>query len=305
MEDNTFDLNDLPIFAKVAELGGFSAASRALAMPKSSVSRSITRLEERLGVRLIERTTRNVRLTEAGEVLYRHCLRLMAGVDEAEKAVGELGSIPRGRLTVNVPFTFAHALLGRSLGKFLMKYPEIDLVLQVASSSTEPFRDGCDVAIRPGPLPDSTMIARQIGLNRLIFVASTEYVRLHGAPKSLDELGRHQVIAYRSPSGDHVVRLEGPKGPVQETLSPRVSVNDPQLIADLVYGHAGVGLLPDFLINQGVRDGSLVHVLKRWSVPPVPLFALYPSHRSMSPKVQVFLEFISGEVSAFHSAQAE
>ncbi len=287
-----YDLNALPIFVKVAELRSFSAAARALARPKSTVSRNISLLEDALGITLIKRTSRQVELTEAGEAFYRHCLTILSNLEQAEDAVNAHRDSPRGLLQVQMPFTFGHYVLGPALASFLEMYAEIDLKVHLSSQMLGTLNEGIDVAIHIGPVPESGLIARRLGVSHLSWYASPQYLASHDPPTSLADLGNHTIIAYRNPAGGHPMRVDHGDWIEELDLKVRASVSEPSAVRDLVVGGAGLGYMPQLLCTRAVEAGQLVPLLPEVESPPVDIVALYPRHRSSSPKVRAFVDFL-------------
>lgn len=284
-----FDLEDLRFFSRVAELGSVSGAARALRKPKSSVSRSLARLEEVAGSYLIERSTRHLRLTDAGRVLQRHAQRILDDVAEAQTALIGLTGVPRGTLRVSVPFTFAAGPLAPMLPTFLARYPEVRVVLTIDNRIIDLLADDFDVAIRIGPLRDSELVARRLATIALWTCASPAYLAMRGTPATVEDLQGHTLIArIDRPS---VWRFKTPSGAIEEfKFAPGTVVPEPAVLKTLLIGDAGIGRLPDFDAREAVANGRLVRVLPEQDCDFVDAHALYPSHRSLSAKVRVFID---------------
>lgn len=280
---------DLRAFARIADLGSVSGAARSLGMPKSSVSRSLVRLEAAIGTALIERSTRHLRMTDAGILLHRHARRILDDVGEAENAVGALTGVPSGTLRVSVPFTFGVGPLAPMLPSFLVRYPEVRVVLTVDNRSIDLLTEEIDVAIRIGPLRDSELIARRLATFELLLCGSPGYIAERGTPTRAKDLAGHAIIA-------HVDRLtpwrfQAVDGSVQEIdIEPGTVVPEPAIVRTMLIAGAGLGLLPDFHARDAIADGTLVHVLPDLRGGSVEAHALYASHRSLSSKVRVFID---------------
>ena len=284
-----FALMDLRIFVRIADLGSISGAARALVMPKSSVSRSLVRLEIVAGAVLVERLARRLRLTDAGDLLLRHARRILDDVGEAENALGGLIGIPRGTLRVNVPFTFAVALLAPMLPSFIKRYPDVRVSLFVESRPVEVLAKDADVAIRIGPLMDSELIARKLATIRLWVCASPAYLAAHGTPQTIDDLHEHSLIGIVDRRATW--RFQKVGGKVNQfEFSPTTVISDPAASQILITGGAGIGRLPDYIAINALAQGTLVRVLPDFEGDTVDAHALYPSHRSLSPKVRVFID---------------
>lgn len=282
------DLEALRAFLRVADLGGISPAARALKSPKSSVSRGLARLEASLGVTLLDRSNRSLRLTDAGKLFREHAVRILGDVDEAEAAVGNLIATPRGAIRVSVPYAFAVARLAPMLSSFLARYPQVRVVLDAENRLVDMHARDADVAIRFGRLADSELVARRLPSVAIWLCASSTYLATHGRPKTVADLALHDVVAH---TANHEWTLEtAGVGVERVTVKSRAIVSDPAVSLLMLQAGAGIGQLPDFVAAGALRDKSLVRVLPRSQGPRVEAHALYPSHRSLSPKVRVFLD---------------
>jgi DNA-binding transcriptional LysR family regulator len=288
------DLNDLRIFEKVASLRNFSAAGRALGLPKSSVSRSVARLETVLGTRLLQRTTRDVVLTEAGVVLRARCVDILASIGDAVDLVDAFASAPRGLLTVSAGIGFGVHVLGLVLPQFLERYPGIDLTLLLGNRSMDLVSEGIDVAIHMGPLADSQLIASRLGTMERCLCAAPAYLERRGIPCTIDELRGHDRIETPGDTGrprswifinqiGKIVRFE-------ET--PRLSVNDTVTIHRLIVNGGGIGVLSGFICEPDFREGRLVRLLPEWKMPALEVSIVFPSSRAVSQAVRAFIDFL-------------
>jgi DNA-binding transcriptional LysR family regulator len=283
------ELNHLRVFMRVADLGSVSAAARALGMPKSSVSRSLSRLEEMLGTSLVERSTRHLRLTDAGRVLHRHVSRILDDVSEAENAINGLIGRPSGTLRVSVGFTFAVGPLAPMLPAFLSTYPDVRVVLTVDNRRSDLLTEDIDVAIRIGTLSDSELIARKLGTIGLWLCASPSYLADHGTPATIDDMAIHTMISHVDRRDVRMMRT--PSGEIRElVIEPGTVVPEPAVAKVMLMGGVGVGWLPDFEARDAVASGSLIRLLPDHHADGVEVHALYPSHRSLSAKVRVFID---------------
>jgi DNA-binding transcriptional LysR family regulator len=286
------DLPDLYAFARIADLGSISGAARSLGSPKSSVSRSLARLEEAVGAALIERSTRHLRMTDAGLLLLRHARRILDDVGEAENAIGALIGVPAGTLRVSVPFTFADGLLAQKLPAFLQRYPEVRVVLTIDNRVIDLQTEEIDVAIRIGPLTDSELVARRIATFALWPCASPDYLAEHGTPHTVQDLLKHRVIAHFDRRAMWRFKTKG--GSVQEIdILPGTVVPEPAVVKTMLILGAGIGQLPDFHAIDAIANGTLVRVLPDHEPDSVDAHALYTSHRSLSAKVRVFIDALA------------
>ena len=287
------DLNDLRTFEKVAAASSFSRAARALGMPKSTVSRGVARLEQALGVRLFQRTTRDVLLTPAGEVLRARCAELMTGIDAAVDAVGGLAGEPRGLLRISVGIGFGINVLSRHLPEFLRRFPAVDVALDLTSREADLVPDAVDVAVRMGPLPDSALVATRLGRLSRFLCAAPSYLERRGRPSSPQDLASHDCVEMPSRSGRARTWTFSRGGEtVSVGLEPRVSINDAITIHQLLRNGAGVGIVSGHLCRPDFAAGGLVHLCPEWSAPPVEVTVLYPSRRELSPLVRAFVDFL-------------
>ena len=298
-------LNEIQIFVAIVERGSFISASSHLKIPKTTVSRKIEELEARLGVRLLQRTTRKMSLTEAGQAYYEHCERILAEIDEAERAVGQLAEAPRGNLRVSASFSIGSRFLGRLLPEFLRRYPEVRVNLVLSNISEDLVEGNFDLAIRAGRLADSSHSSRQLGNLRSRLVASPDYIKEKGMPTSLDELAEHRTLAliprderggrYAWAMEEVCVGRKKPQGQ-DAVVSPVMTCNDPDPIVQAALGAEGIAFLPDLFIVEPLRQGQLVQVLPQWQGLSSPVSAVYPSRRGLSPKVRVFVDFLSEQL---------
>lgn len=286
------DINDLIIFARIVELHGFSAAARSLGIPKSNVSYRMARLEERLGVRLLQRSTRQVSVTEIGNTYYKYCARIAAEASEAEVAIRDMQATPRGLLRISMPIAFGCMFVVPLIIEFMTRYPEVRVKMVSTSRRVDIIEENFDVVIRIGRLASSSLIARHLGVLRQHLYASSRYLTRQGTPNSIEDLDAHEcfVLGESDDSGQWTL-VEGSR---QETvsLSPRGAANDPVMLRSLVVGGLGIALMPDLLCWQEEEDGKLVRVLPEWSGPPLDFHVLYPSHRGIPLVVRTFLDFI-------------
>jgi DNA-binding transcriptional LysR family regulator len=291
------DLTNLRAFARIADLGSISGAARSLRSPKSSVSRSLVRLEEAVGAVLIERSTRHLRLTDAGLLLHRHARRILDEVGEAENAVGGLVGVPSGTLRVSVPFTFAAGPLAPMLPRFLALYPEVRVALTVDNRPIDLSTQEIDVAIRIGPLIDSELIARKLTTFALNLYASPAYLEQRGTPETVDDLANHTILAAHDKR--YSWRLRAASGPPREfEIVPVTVVPEPTVSKTMVIAGAGIARLPDFLAADALAAGTLVRVLPHLDGESMDAHALYPSQRSLSAKVRVFIDALVAHLAA-------
>jgi DNA-binding transcriptional LysR family regulator len=288
------DLNEIVVFARVVETRSFTAAAAQLGLPKSTVSRKVAQLEERLGVRLLQRTTRKLNLTEVGQAYYERCARIVADISAAEQLVTEMQTAPRGLLRVTAPIDFGTVYLGRVLADFIAANPDITVELDLSDRVVDLIEDGVDLAIRMGPLAESSLVARKLGAVALRLYAAPSYLARRGTPAKLAELADHDTVQFVPAPRLQTWGLRGPDGDVEITPGARVVSNNLFVVRDAAVAGAGIALLSELAVGDDLAAGRLVEVLPAWSIPESEVFAVYPSTRNLSPKVRVFLEFLVG-----------
>jgi DNA-binding transcriptional LysR family regulator len=289
------DLNELLVFTRVVQAGSFTAAARRLKMPKSSVSRKVSDLEERIGARLLHRTTRKLGLTDAGRIYFERAAPIVSDIEQADQAVGESQAAPRGLLRVTAPLSFA--LLGPMVASFLERYPEVRVELVCADRVVNLVEEGFDVAIRAGRLVDSTLIARRLGAMKRVLVASAGYLKRHPRLKSPADLEKHPCIAFGSAPTPTLWTLHSGEKKVDVRVPARLSANDMDMMVDAARAGIGIAWLPEHHVSVELAKGRLKRVLSDWSSPETPVHAVYPSARHLSQKVSAFVELLREEFS--------
>jgi DNA-binding transcriptional LysR family regulator len=283
------DLQDVAAFRRVADTGSLSAAARLLDLPKSSMSRSIARLESAVGTVLVERSSRGLRLTDAGELFLSHAERILAEVEESQLALDSLIGSPMGTLRINAAVTFAAGLIAPMLPAFMRRYPEVRVILETENRVIDLTREDADVAIRIGKLEDSDLLARKLGMVELWPCASPAYLAAHGEPRTVADLASHKLFGWFD--GPSEWEFTTPEGQTEILAVPVGSVvPEPIVFHSMLLDGVGIGRAPDFLAAPAVRDGSLVRLLPDHGCEAVEAHALYPSKRSLSPKVRVFID---------------
>ncbi len=288
------DLNELAVFARVVQAGSFTGAAKALGMPKSTVSRRVSELEARLKTRLLQRTTRRLGLTDAGRTYFEYCARIVAEVEEADRAVSSLQERPVGTLRVTAPLGFA--FLGPMVAGFLERYPEVGVELICTDRVVNLVEERFDVAVRAGAMKDSSLIARHLGTFSRPLVASAGWVKRHGKPKRLEALREHAWLLFGAGARPVTVQLERGRERAELSVRPRLLTNDVDQLRSAALAGVGVALLPDFDCARDVQEGKLVRLLPEWSTEQTPINAVYPSTRHLSPKVKLFVDHLQAEL---------
>lgn len=292
MQDNSVrDLNELAVFAHVVERGGFTAAADAIQLPKSNISRKIADLEKRLGVRLLERTTRKIHVTEIGNIYYQHCRRMLDEADHADLCVERAMEIPRGTLRVSASVTTGQHLLAPLATEFIAQYPEVQLELVLVNRQVDVVDEGFDLVIRIGALQDSSLVTRSLGDCGLFLFSSQEYLKARGTPQKPVDLKNHDCLVMSDRLDNNQWTLSMGDITQRLSLTPRASVNDFTTLRRMIADGAGIAILPSYM-QAGDYGKRLVHILDDWTVPPIQFHAVFPSHRGASPKVRAFLDFL-------------
>lgn len=284
------DLNALQVFAKVVQGSSFTSAARALGMPKSTVSQRVAELEARLGVRMLQRTTRRLGLTDAGRIYYDRCAEILAAIEHADRAVTSMQESPRGLLRMTVPASTQ--FLGPVFSDFLARNTGIQLDVSFTDRVVDLVEESFDLAIRVGALSDSTLVARNLGAVQFVLVASPRYLKKRGRPRSPAELAKHDCLVLSVGAQSRVWRLTQGDDAQEVVLSPKLSANDLDVVQTSALDGIGVARLPAFRCIEDLRAKHLERVLLTWSLPPQPVHAVYPSGRHLSPKVKAMIEHL-------------
>ena len=282
------------IFTKVAESSSFAGAAARLNFSAGMVSQHVKALEDRLGARLLNRTTRKVSLTEVGRAYYERCTRLLADLEEAEQAASDLQTAPRGDLRVNVTPSFGMVQLAPAIADFTARFPEVSIELMLSDRIVDLVDEGFDLAVRVEPMPDSSLIARQLATVRLVICGAPSYIRKHGEPRTPDDLANHNCLTLTGSSYLRSWHL-GAAGRAPLEISPAGTLRANSagvLMCAAVAGH-GLACLPTYLAGEALRAGRLVTVLDDYVAPPLTLRALYPHSRHLSAKVRAFVDFLA------------
>jgi DNA-binding transcriptional LysR family regulator len=288
------DLNELAVFARVVQAGSFRAAAAALGMPKSTVSRKVADLEERLGTRLLTRTTRTLSLTEAGRLLHDHAVRIVTEAENAERAVASLTETPRGvlRVTTGVNAGF----LGPIVRDYLERYPEVRLELYCTGRTVDLVEERFDLGVRFSRLHDSTLIARSLGRIRWLLVATPGYLKKRGRPRAPGDLQRHAFLGFGVGIDRVTLRLEQDGERVELALSPRLVVSDGEILREAALGGLGVALVAAHECVDDLRARRLEQVLRDWEAPSTPVHVVYPSTRLLTPTVKTFIDHLQARM---------
>lgn len=290
------DMNDMLYFAEVVEQGGFAAAGRHLGIPKSKLSRRLAELEARLGVRLLQRTTRKLSLTAVGEIYLRHCVAVRDAAEAAAQAVEQVQTAPRGTIRVACPVTLAQSTLGPIMAPFLARYPQVKVDVRVSNRVVDLVEEGLDVALRVRPTLDdsASLVVKNLGVTRTFLVASPAQLQRQGTLLRPQDLAGMDTVSMSAVEGKASWVLVGPDGADQVLHhQPRYVADDLLTLKFAVVGGAGVGMLPHYMCREELQAGRLVQVLPGWAPRPGLFHAVYPSRRGMVPAVRCFLDFLA------------
>ena len=299
------DLNDMLYFAEVVERGGFAAAGRALGIPKSRLSRRVSDLETQLGVRLLQRTTRKLSLTEVGEAFLRHCQAMRESAQAAADTVAQVQTVPRGTVRVACPVTLAQTVLAELMPQFLANCPEVRVEMVVSNRVVNLVEEGIDVALRVRPSVDDSgsMVVKRLDIATQILVASPEQLIRQGTPHTLEDLARLDSVAMSAPDGRSTWHLIGPGGVHQVVHhTPRYVADDLLTLKMAAMAGTGICWMPDYMCQDEMRERRLLRVLPDWASQPAIVHAVFPSRRGLSPAVRRFLDYL-GESMPGRSSQ--
>lgn len=295
------DLNDMWYFAEVVDKGGFAAASRSLGLPKSRLSRRVAELEARLGVRLLQRTTRKLSLTAVGEMFHRHCVAMREEALAAEQAVDQSRTEPRGTIRVGCPVTLAQTTIGTILPRFLLRFPQVTVDMRISNRVVDVVEEGFDVALRVRDRLDNSgsMVVKNLGHSNTLLVASPQQIARQGLPARPQELAACDTVAMSAANGRSTWLLMGPSGTsVAVQHMPRLIADDLLTLKMATLEGVGIGWVPDYMCRDEIERGELVRVLPDWAPPLGIVHAVFPSRRGLVPAVRQFLDYLGENLRA-------
>lgn len=283
---------DMRIFTQVMQAGSFTAAADLLGMSKQSVSRRLMQLEERLGVRLLNRSTRRLDATPLGQQYFDSAVRLLGEMQQAEQDISGQTQALRGTLRLSAPLSFAISHLGSLLTEFLQLHAQLIVEIDLSDRAVDLIGEGYDLALRIGTLEDSSLVARRIASIERVYCASPSYLAARGTPLEPEALREHDCLPYGH-SRQVQWQFKGQGKALQAiAVSGRMRANNGELLRDAAIAGMGVTYLPAFIVEQALADGRLVKLLEAWTPPPLQLSAVYPQHRQIARPVQAFVEFL-------------
>ena len=290
-------LTGMRLFAEVVDAGSFSEAGRRMGLAASSVSRQVNGLEDALNARLLNRSTRSLSLTHAGEIYYERVRRILSEVAETNAAVAQLEATPRGLLRLNAPVVFGRRHVAPHITEFCRRHPDVVIDLVLTDHFVDVIESGADVVIRVGDLRDSNLIARRLAANRRVLVAAPSYIEQHGEPTAPTDLERHLCLVYKRNVSLAEWHIRAADGPVEQVrVSGPLTANNTEALHSAVRDGLGIGLLPTWTVGRDVRDGRLVRLLPGHeadlSAEETAIHAIYPHARHLSAKVRAFVDFL-------------
>lgn len=289
----TLETSELAVFASVVRLESFAGAAEAHGMSASGVSRLIARLEQKLGVRLIQRTTRRLSLTEAGAAFHARAGRILSDLEEAEAEASASALRPRGTVRISAPVAFGRRHLGAVIADILKAYPELAIDLCLSDRFMDLVDEGFDLALRTGALPDSRLVVRRLCANRRILVASPDYLRRCGTPEGPADLVRHDCLIFTALARPRDWRLVGPAGTADVAVSGPVASDNGEFLIDLARRGQGVAFAATFVAHEALAAGDLVQVMPDHEFEAASIFAAYPSSRQLSSKVRAVVDHLA------------
>ncbi|MEW8052916.1 MAG: LysR family transcriptional regulator [Candidatus Thiodiazotropha endolucinida] len=286
------DFNEIYVFVKVVEAGSFVGASKQLNMPSTTVSRKVQKLEDVLGVRLLQRSTRKLHLTDIGRQYFENCQQNLVGIEEATTIASQSRSMPTGVLRITSPADFAVNYLQPWVEEFLGLYPDVKIELEVTDRYVDLIDERIDIAFRTGELKDSSLVARRIGPKQTIFCASPEYIEKSGKPSSPDELSQHDCIIMGSSLKNQHWRIMTEGGGISVPVKGRYAVDNMQLVITAALNGMGVAQAPYPLVRESLRKGKLIQVLSEYTTPKQSIYVIYPSHKHLARNVRAFIDHV-------------
>lgn len=286
-------LTSMKVFAAVVETGSFAAASDRLGISRAMASKYVAHLEEHLGTRLLQRTTRKLTLTESGTAYYERCVQILADISEAEEGALHLNETPRGTLRVTIPVSFGILHMGPVISGYMKQYPDVKVDVLLTDRRVDLLEEGLDMAIRIGSLTESGLVAKKLASDRVVICGAPEYFQRHGTPRTPAELTQHNCLMYSySASGDEW-KLAGPGGTHTVKVSGSLRATNGDMVRLAALGGVGVMRQPLFLCGEDLRAGRLVEVLAEYRSGELGIYAVYPSRKHLPAKVRTFVDFVA------------
>jgi DNA-binding transcriptional LysR family regulator len=291
-------LSSMKVFVAVVDGGSFAAAADKLETSRAMASKQVQKLEEHLGTRLLNRTTRKLSLTETGREFYERSAQIMADVEEAEQVAGQMASIPRGVLKVTMPLSYGQHALASLAAEYSQQYPQVRLDIALSDRKVDLVEEGFDLAVRIGAMPQSGLIARKIGRVHSIVCAAPAYLAKFGTPQAPEDLSAHACLGYTLSGSGAEWRLEGTDRTAVVPISGPIRADNGDMLALAAASGAGLVFLPHFILADGLAAGRLVRVLPGWQSGAMGVHAVYPSRKHLSAKVRTFVDLLAHRLKA-------
>jgi DNA-binding transcriptional LysR family regulator len=285
-------LNAMNAFAKVVTSGSYAEAARQLGLTRSAVSKAVTELEELLGARLLDRTTRRTSPTEVGRAYYERCVDILASIEETELQVSRLHDEPRGVLRVNAPMSFGILYLGGAVADFMAAYPDLKIELLLNDRFIDPLEEGVDVTVRIGALADSSLIARKLAPAHRVLVASPDYLARHGEPQTPQDLARHHCLNYGHVTAMQHWELTTGEETIAVPITSYLCSNNGDVLREAAVKGNGIALLPTFIVGEDITSGRLRVVLASHAPMSLAIYALYAPNRYLAAKTRLLIDFL-------------
>ncbi|WP_311969594.1 LysR family transcriptional regulator [Pseudomonas baltica] len=288
------NLDEMGTFVAVVDSGSFIAGGRLLGLTRSAAGKAITRLEAHLGVRLLNRTTRNMSLTDDGQVFYLHCIKIFSDLEDAQTSVGQQTGIPRGNLRISLPDALGRLLVLPLLAEYQRLWPQVQVDASFTDRMVDIVDEGFDLAVRIGNhFSDNSLVSRTVARHRAVVCATPAYLQAHGVPQTIDDLRNHQCLVFSSRLKRQPWRLKQTTGEwVKISPNSRLRLDSGEALRDAALLGLGIAYLPTFLTNEYIDAGRLIPLLPSYDTEEVPVHAIYPSKRHLTPKVRCFIDLM-------------
>lgn len=286
-------LDGMRTYVAVVSEGSFVGAARRLKISPQLVSKYVGQLEERLGARLLNRSTRRISITEAGQAYFERCQQVLADIDEMESAVGELTTAARGTLRVNAPMSFGVLHLARAVARYQQQHPEVHVDLTLDDRHVDVVSEGFDLAIRIGQLAESSLVARKLAPVRLVVCGSSDYFARHGIPKTPKQLSLHRCLRYTYGTSADSWRFEKDSRHYDVKIKGPITANNGNALREAAIAGAGLVREPTFIVGDDIREGRLLVVLDEFRIPELSAYAIYAHRQYLSAKVRTFVDFLA------------
>jgi len=290
------------VFATVVATGSFAAAAARLDISRAMASKYVLYLEERLGTRLLQRTTRKLGLTDSGTAYYERCAQILEEVEEAESGAVNLSAKPRGILRLTMPVSFSVRHIGPLITRYLEKFPEVQIDAVLSDRRIDLIEEGLDLALRVGPSPDPGLIARRLAADRLVICAAPAYLDRCGRPTRPQDLAAHNCVLYSYSAAGSEWKMTGPDGEHSVKVGGNMRANNGDLLNQVVLSGGGLMCQPEFLVGEDLRAGRLEEVLKEYRCESLGIYAVFPSRKHLSAKTRTFVDFLVEHLAYSHAA---